>query len=97
MASTGFENITFQILTNSFQGQDLEKEISFIEERFQGIRGFLICLLGSEQKALEFHRAYIAGIREPGAVLFYNKFVVTGYKPQNDNKDGKVLRLVKSD
>lgn len=59
----------------------LQTEIELIEQRFALTLPTFAELLGTEKRAREFQSSYLAALREPGSVLFYNKFVVSGRKP----------------
>lgn len=81
MVKAGFENITWRIDTQSFQGERLQTELQLIKERFDQAMPFLISFLGSEETAKKFVKEYFESANQPGAVLYFNKFVVTGEKP----------------
>ncbi len=49
--------------------------------------------LGSSEGAKQFARDFILAIKEPGAVVFHNKFLITARKPSD--RPSKV-RLVRS-
>lgn len=74
--ASGFTSVRWEVQTMSFSGAGLEDERRLIAERFEGSAPFWERLLGSTAEARAFREEYLALLREPGTVLFYDKFVV---------------------
>lgn len=84
----GLTDIRWSIETIACQGEAMQREIGMMREKLELARGFFEALLGSGKKAERFIADYIDGMSADTAVLFYNKFVVTGRKA----KQFKVVR-----
>jgi ubiquinone/menaquinone biosynthesis C-methylase UbiE len=82
LRTAGIEDLSWRIETIECQGTVLEHEAQLTSERLAQAAPALAQLLQSEARATAFTQEYLAAIRAPGAVLFYNKFIVTGKKPQ---------------
>ena len=76
----GFSNTKWEIETLQFQGESLESEIQLIRERFDQAMPAMIAAIGSELKTKQFVEEYFECLKMPGAVLFYNKFMITAEK-----------------
>lgn len=81
MNQAGFSNISWRIETVECQGEYLEHEFQLLPEKFDRIENFISDLMGDMSIAKEFKREYLDALRKPGAVLYYNKFIVSGVKP----------------
>lgn len=77
----GFEDLRWEVEVHDFQGPELAAERELSAERIQFAWPALVQILGSEERAEELRREYLDQLRQPGTVLFYNKFRVTGTKP----------------
>jgi hypothetical protein len=51
-----------------------------VEQRLAWANSDLCRVLGGQSQVSEFQRRYLDEMMEPGTVLFYNKFVVHGWK-----------------
>jgi ubiquinone/menaquinone biosynthesis C-methylase UbiE len=80
LAQANFVNIQWRIETLSFQGEGLLDEMQIIRERFQQIAIHLERTLQDAELAKKFTEEYLHSLAQPGAVLFYNKFIVTAEK-----------------
>lgn len=83
MGNAGFVDIRWRIETIECRGQILEDEKLLLPERLNAALPFLAQLVGSEERALEFIQAFMGALNQPNVVLFYNKFVVSGRKPES--------------
>ena len=77
----GFVSIDWRAVTMGFAGASLQGEAHRVEERLAQARPALAALFGGEAHLAGFIDDYLAALREPGAVLFYNRFVVTAVAP----------------
>ena len=80
ITTAGFTNVQWKIETLQFQDEDLTDETQLIEERFELAMPTLTNVLGGENKAHQFVEEYFACLKKPGAVLFYNKFIISAEK-----------------
>jgi ubiquinone/menaquinone biosynthesis C-methylase UbiE len=76
----GFAGVDWEIRTLCFQGELLETELRLNAERFEQMKDYLSAVLGSAAAARSFTRKFMAAWKEPGAVAFYNKFLITARK-----------------
>jgi len=81
MNEAGFTNIKWRIETIECQGEFLEHEFQLLPEKFDRIHNFICDLMGDMSIAKDFKREYLEALKKPGAVLYYNKFIVSGEKP----------------
>ena len=77
----GFVSIDWRAVVMSFGGASLPGEARRVEERLMQARPAFAGLFGGEARFAAFVDDYLAALREPGAVLFYNRFVVTSVAP----------------
>ena len=82
LAEAGFVGIRWRIETIECRGQMLEDEKVLLPDRLQGALPYLKSLWGSEVKAQEFIHEFLRSLDQPNMVLFYNKFIVVGKKPE---------------
>lgn len=80
LATNGFDAVKWKIETLQMRGKNLKTEARLLEERFEQTLGPTAALLGSEKRAKKFQAEYLATLKKPGSVLFYNKFIVTAQK-----------------
>jgi ubiquinone/menaquinone biosynthesis C-methylase UbiE len=81
VTTLGLTHVSWRVEAMQFHGEDLELEIENIKQRFAQATPLLTSVIGSERKTLQFQSEYIHSLEKPGAVLFYNKFIVIGKKP----------------
>lgn len=81
LAQTGFGGLDWRVEPMVFKGPSLDGELVLLEQRFDQASAFLAGFLGSEDRARAFRTEYMSCARSPNAVLFYDKFVVTGKRP----------------
>lgn len=91
MHVTGFVDIQREIEVINAEGDCLDQEVELTSERLRNALPFLIRLTGSDEQALTFTQQYLDAMRAPGSVLFFNKFIVAGRKPDRR----AILRVVK--
>jgi SAM-dependent methyltransferase len=77
----GFVSIDWRAVVMGFGGANLPGEARRVEARLVQARPALAALFGDEVRLAGFIEDYLAALREPGAVLFYNRFVVTAVAP----------------
>jgi SAM-dependent methyltransferase len=77
----GFTSIDWRAVVMCFGGATLPGEARRVEERLTQARPAFAGLFGGEARFADFVEDYLAALREPGAVLFYNRFVVTAVAP----------------
>jgi len=77
----GFVSIDWRVVAMGFTGERLASEVRRVEDRLVQARPALAALFGDEDRLAGFIDDYLATLREPGAVLFYNRFVVTAATP----------------
>jgi SAM-dependent methyltransferase len=77
----GFASIDWRAVVMGFGGANMPGEARRMEERLAQARPALVPLFGGEDRFASFAEDYLAALREPGAVLFYNRFVVTAVAP----------------
>ncbi|MBI5495383.1 MAG: class I SAM-dependent methyltransferase [Deltaproteobacteria bacterium] len=78
LVDAGFSNVRWRIDTVECTGPRLEEEVGLTEERLTHALEPLAVFFGSRAVACQFRDEYLAALQVDGAVLFYNKFVVTG-------------------
>lgn len=76
----GFQRLNWRVEAMQFAGPSLEQECKRIEQRMALAHPMLCKALGGPKRAAEFKRRFMTEMMQPGAVLFYNKFVVHGWK-----------------
>lgn len=81
LAAQGFENLSWSVQTTAFQGDELKSEIQVISERISVSQVFFEHLFGNEVDYRRFEKEYLDGLRDDGAVVFNNKFIVSAKKP----------------
>lgn len=83
MTTAGFENVNVIIQAMDFSDEQVRKlEIEMMRSRFDAAFAYFAEVAGGEQKARRFVDEYLQVMQQPGSVLFYNKFIVTGVKPK---------------
>lgn len=80
MIDVGFSVETRHIQTVYVQGEDLTAEIELTRDRFHNIKGFIEKILGGKFHAEKFFNEYLRAMEDPRCTLFYNKFIIDGYK-----------------
>lgn len=88
MVEAGFEHVSWKIETMQCTGSALTQEKELLTERMEHTLPTVQSLLGSKKKAIQFRDEYLGLLEREGTSLFYNKFIVLGYKPS--------LKLVRS-
>jgi hypothetical protein len=63
-----------------FTGGDLEKEADIILERFAFAQEFWVRTFKDREKFENFKNAYMDCLARQNTVLFYNRFMVKGFK-----------------
>lgn len=81
LTEAGFTDVQWKVDVMNFNGKHMQIEAHLMRERLLAARTFLSDLLGSEKKAVKFEEDFLETMGKPGAVLFYNKFIVTATKP----------------
>jgi ubiquinone/menaquinone biosynthesis C-methylase UbiE len=81
LAAVGFTRVTWKIDLVECRGLELQQEAEMLEERLSSAQAPMAAFLGSAEAAQRVKDEYMETLQDPGAVLFYNKFVVTGVKP----------------
>jgi SAM-dependent methyltransferase len=76
----GFDRISWEVVAVSFQGDALARENRVAEQRLAFAMPAIQKTLGTQARAEDFRRLYLEEMQGPGAVVFYNKFVVRGRK-----------------
>lgn len=80
LARAGFKTVSWRVLVNGIQGHELVAERDICAQRISFALPAIAKALDSEKSAREFESLYLEEMCAPNAVLFYNKFVVTGRK-----------------
>ncbi len=80
LMSAGFNGVQWGVETCSFSGNDLVQEKQQMKDRFSLATRFFETLFGSSEQAQRFFDSYLESMDQPGAVLFFNKFVVSAVK-----------------
>jgi len=78
--SAGFKNISWKIEAMDFQGESRKQEVNQWKDRFENSKDFYINLFGSEFEASKFFKDYTNEASKENVPLFFNKFIVQGYK-----------------
>jgi ubiquinone/menaquinone biosynthesis C-methylase UbiE len=81
LRQAGFQSISWKIATQNFEGELKDVELGLIKERLDQATDFFSNLFGSEKDGIQFKDDYLSALREPDAVLYYNKFIVSAKKP----------------
>jgi hypothetical protein len=77
----GFASIDWRVVVMGFGGANLPGEARRVEERLTQAKPAFAGPFGGEARFAAFIDDYLAALREPGAVLFYNRFVATAVAP----------------
>lgn len=77
----GFERLAWDIETMNFRGELLWTEQRLTRERLETAKEFLGKVMGSVEDAARLKAEYLEAMAAPGAVMFVNKFYVSGFKP----------------
>ena len=80
MKNAGFKDVSYQVRTMPFHGDDLLKEVENYSERFKFARSLLESVFGSPKMAQKFIDSYLSELENKDSLLFYNNFIVTGTK-----------------
>jgi ubiquinone/menaquinone biosynthesis C-methylase UbiE len=80
LSSVGFRDVTWEVSAVRFDGAALSTESKATEQRLAFAMPLLKGAFGTHARAEEFRGLYLAEMKRPGAVLFYNKFRVHGWK-----------------
>jgi SAM-dependent methyltransferase len=80
LMNAGFVDLDWQVDVCSFQRDELVGEQQRMIERFQLANPFFLELLKDQAVVDRFVHGYLQAMLEPGAVVFFNKFVVSGVK-----------------
>lgn len=80
LACAGFGDLDWKVEVCSFQGDELPGEQQRMIERFNLANPFFLELLKDQQAVDLFCESYLRAMVQPGAVMFFNKFVVSGFK-----------------
>ena len=75
-----FSEVSWTIDTKMFQKESLLAEIGLLEERLIQTLPLFTKLLGDKSTAQQFFKEYLEGLKQEGAVLFYNKFIIQAKK-----------------
>jgi ubiquinone/menaquinone biosynthesis C-methylase UbiE len=78
----GFTHISRTIETMDFQGPHRDVEHELMRERLMQARPILKQIFGSDEKVGAFEFEFLSTMKNPGAVLFYNKFIILAQKPK---------------
>lgn len=81
LVAGGFSQVDWDIETSVCKDEMMQTEIALMRERFQHFMPCLAQCIGSADMAQRYCDEYVHTMAQPGAVLFYNKFIVTGRKP----------------
>ena len=76
----GLTGIDYDVTAVQFKGKDAELEYTNNRQRCINCREEFARILGSHDLADEFNSLYLEESIKPGSVLFFNKFIVSGYK-----------------
>ncbi len=76
----GLQEVQCKIKNCDFRDKSLAQEIKNIEFRFENAFSFFKKCLGSSLHVHKLREEYLKAISSPGAVLFYNNFLITGKK-----------------
>jgi ubiquinone/menaquinone biosynthesis C-methylase UbiE len=80
LKNAGFKQINHHVELVTFEGEDLEQEAINCDLRCKNARPLINSILG-ENEASRFIKAYPELVREPGNIIFYNKFIAWAKKP----------------
>lgn len=84
LIKSGFsKEVEYEICASQFVGNNLSEEIEMNRARFESALPALTSVFGSEQEAKRFIEEYLKACKAPGAVYFYNKFLVVATKPKS--------------
>lgn len=78
LKKAGFKNITYEITTMNFQGNNRLKEIAQYEERIEFSKELYSQMLGSEKEFKSFKELYLLELQS--SPIFYNKFIIEADK-----------------
>lgn len=73
-------DIDFDVSAVQFKGNDAELEYINNKQRCMNCSEEFSRILGSKDMANEFNHLYLEESIKSGSVLFYNKFIVKGFK-----------------
>lgn len=80
MHQAGFSQVKWRIETVECHGEALEHEFQLLPEKFDRISDFIGNMFNDSSIASQFKIDYLKILNNPGTVLYYNKFVVSGKK-----------------
>tara|TARA_R110002049_G_scaffold26841_1_gene93098 strand:- start:291 stop:695 length:405 start_codon:yes stop_codon:yes gene_type:complete len=75
----GLKNVDVRMIPMHFTGQELISEVEQYQDRFKFMKKIFDKILG-QQDNLRFKTEYLDDLRTGKAELFYNKFIVQGFK-----------------
>lgn len=78
----GFKHVDWDVQVYGFKGEELLGEQTQMWERLGFALPGLALILGGHEAALRFQKIFCDEMTQPGNVLFYNKFLVRGIKPE---------------
>lgn len=84
IVEAGFIGVDRSIEVLDLKGELLAQEKVLWSERFATLRPALTEWLGGVERAERFCVEFLAALDVPGAVFFYDKFIVTGTRPGPD-------------
>ena len=84
--NAGFQAVYWRIDTIECHGESMRQEIELMEGRLENFKSFLMDLLQDKKLTEQFVTEYLDAMKDPRAVLFYNKFIVSGKKPESELK-----------
>lgn len=87
-----FSSVDWDIQVLNFRGELLKTEIRLNSERFEQILPFISKALGSRAQAVRFRNDFLKAMSAEGSVFFYNKFLVTAFKPKSTHRSVRLLK-----
>lgn len=78
----GFQMVDWHVLVSEFKNEELSREIENLEQTIKNAEAFGVQLLGGQDRFERFRKEYLSALRDtPGFVLFYNRVIAMGTKP----------------
>ncbi len=81
LKEVGFQNVSWEIQTIDFQGEQKELEIEQVKYRYDNSLDFYKDISGTEFEAKKFKNDLLKTMQSNTSPIFYNKFIVKGTKP----------------